>query len=114
MIKEQIEADESGKILEIFLAELVGFFENLPADLQEPIWIEMLKLLNACLSLVALSGKHLEKIYKIVTLVGNHKSRSLTKATTILYIELLDGFRNKSGKPGLKLDNKNYNYTCLD
>ena len=43
----------------------------------------------------------------MVSTVGNHNVRSLTKESTILFIELLDTFR-------VKTDNKNYSYTCLE
>lgn len=107
LIKEQLNQDETGKLLEFLLTEFCTFFEGLSSDLAEEIWREIFCLLTWAIKSKGIGPKHLDKVFKIVGSVGNHKISSLSKENVSLFIDLIDAFRTKS-------DNKNYNYTSLE
>lgn len=61
IVKQQIETEDSGKLVDFLLSELVSYFENLVESIPEKLWISLLGLLKWTAQLRHASTKHLDK-----------------------------------------------------
>lgn len=61
MTQQQLELDETGKLLDFFLTELIPYFESLGDSASETLWIALLETLKWSIQFKSISGKPFEK-----------------------------------------------------
>lgn len=61
MAREQIEVEESGKMLDVFLNELIVYFESLGGSVPDSLWCALLEAVKWCIHFKGTTHKHLEK-----------------------------------------------------
>lgn len=61
MAREQLQLDDSGKLLDFFLVELIPYFEGLDDAVSERVWTALLETLKWSIQFKSTAGKPFEK-----------------------------------------------------